>query len=325
MKLHVLIDNLASQDNPALHHEHGLSLLLQAPEGKNILIDTGASGKFLENLETLRQADSTLPSAEEIDAVIISHGHNDHTGGLRSFLEANTTAKVYLHSSIQGNLYFSCRNRGASTTSPGIMEARSIGMEQSLFAEYGHRFVQISQPLSLSGKITLIPTGESAGSQPMPLGNKYLYKNDFPDDFSHELAVYAEFAPEQYAVISPCSHRGILNILPIGTSSHGADSQKTPIRTSSHGADSQKTPIRTSSHGAIYFIGGLHYVDYLNAEDAKKEATQIVQAAEYINEHYPNLKVFSGHCTGNDARQVLQNSLKGKYTHFSTGTVIGLK
>ena len=134
MKLHVLIDNLPSQENPALHHEHGLSILLQTPEGKNYLIDTGASGKFIENLEILRQADSSLPSVEEIDAVIISHGHNDHTGGLRSFLESNTTAKVYLHSSIQGNLYFSCRNRGASAASPGIMEARSIGMEQSLFA-----------------------------------------------------------------------------------------------------------------------------------------------------------------------------------------------
>lgn len=305
MKLHVLIDNLPSQENPALHHEHGLSILLQTPEGKNYLIDTGASGKFIENLEILRQADSSLPSVEEIDAVIISHGHNDHTGGLRSFLEANATAHVYLHSSIQGNLYFSCRNRGASAASPGIMEARSIGMEQSLFAEYGHRFVQISQPLSLSGKITLVPTGESAGSQPMPLGNKYLYKNDFPDDFSHELAVYAEFAPEQYAVISPCSHRGILNILPIGTSSHGADSQKTPIE--------------TSSHGAIYFIGGLHYVDYLNEEDAKKEAAQIIQAAGYIKEKYPNLKVVSGHCTCAKAGDMICSVLGERYATFCSG------
>lgn len=291
MKLHVLIDNLPSQENPALHHEHGLSILLQTPEGKNYLIDTGASGKFIENLEILRQADSSLPSVEEIDAVIISHGHNDHTGGLRSFLEANTTAHVYLHSSIQGNLYFSCRNRGASAASPGIMEARSIGMEQSLFAEYGHRFVQISQHLSLSGKITLVPTGESAGSQPMPLGNKYLYKNDFPDDFSHELAVYAEFAPEQYAVISPCSHRGILNILPIGT----------------------------SSHGAIYFIGGLHYVDYLNEEDAKKEAAQIIQAAGYIKEKYPNLKVVSGHCTCAKAGDMICSVLGERYATFCSG------
>ena len=305
MKLHVLIDNLACPDNPALHHEHGLSLLLQAPEGKNYLIDTGASGKFLENLETLRQADSTLPSAEEIDAVIISHGHNDHTGGLRSFLESNTTAKVYLHSSIQGNLYFSCRNRGASTTSPGIMEARSIGMEQSLFAEYGHRFVQVSEPVSITGKITLVPTGESAGTQPMPIGNKYLYKNDFPDDFSHELAVYAEFAPEQYAVISPCSHRGILNILPIGTSSHGADSQKTPIR--------------TSSQRAVYYIGGLHYVDYLNAEDAKKEAAQIIQAAEIIRDKYPQMEIVSGHCTCAKAGEMIKSVLGDRYKTFCSG------
>lgn len=306
MKLHVLIDNLACQDNPALHHEHGLSLLLQAPEGKNILIDTGASGKFLENLETLRQADSTLPSAEEIDAVIISHGHNDHTGGLRSFLEANTTAKVYLHSSIQGNLYFSCRNRGASTTSPGIMEARSIGMEQSLFAEYGHRFVQVSEPVSINGNITLVPTGESAGTQPMPIGNKYLYKNDFPDNFTHEMAVLAEFAPEQYAVISPCSHRGILNIIDVTSSLC-----TTPYKSTMN--------FRKSSQRAVYYIGGLHYVDYLNAEDAKKEAAQIIQAAGYIKEKYPNLKIISGHCTCSKAGDIFKSVLDDRYATFCSG------
>lgn len=293
MKLHVLIDNLPNPANPALQHEHGLCLLLQTPEGKNYLIDTGASGKFLENLSILRQADPSLPSAEEIDAVIISHGHNDHTGGLRSFLEANTTAKVYLHSSIQGNLYFSCRNRGASAASPGIMEARSIGMEQSLFAEYGHRFVQISEPVSITGKITLVPTGESAGTRPMPLGNKYLYKNDSPDNFTHELALFAEFAPEQYAVISPCSHRGILNILDM--------------------------TLRMSSQWAAYFIGGLHYVDYLNEDDTKKEAAQIIQAAGYIKEKYPNLKIVSGHCTCSKAGDILKSVLDDRYATFCSG------
>ena len=307
MKLHVLIDNLPNMCNPALHHEHGLCMLLQTPEGKNYLIDTGASGKFLENLEVLRQTDSSLPTAEEIDAVIISHGHNDHTGGLRSFLEANTAAPVYLHSSIQGNLFFSCRNRGASATSSGVMEARSIGMEQSLFAEYGHRFVQISEPLSLTENITIIPTGYSAGTQPMPLGNKYLYMNDFPDSFTHEVAVVAQFAPEQYAIISPCSHNGILNILPIMTTSQGANSTKTPIRTSS-----QRAQIR-------YFIGGLHYVDYLNEEDAKKEAAQIDQAAGYIKEKYPYLKVVSGHCTCAKAGNMICSVLGERYATFCSG------
>lgn len=295
MKLHVLIDNLPCQENPALLHEHGLSFLVQTPQGKNYLIDTGASGKFLQNLKLLRENDPSLPTAAEIDAVIISHGHNDHTGGLRTFLEHNTTAPVYLHNLIQGNLFYSCRPKN------GIREARNIGMEQALFAEYGHRFIEIGSPSGITGQITLIPVSSSAG-HPTPMGNSFLYCNDLPDNFTHEVAILAEYTPGEFAIISPCSHNGILNILNVTSSL-----------------------CTTASKSAGYFIGGLHYVDYLNPCDAKKEAAQIVQAAEYIKEQYPNLKVFSGHCTGNDARQVLQNSLKGKYTHFSTGTVIGLK
>ena len=66
-------------------------------------------------------------------------------------------------------------------------------------------------------------------------------------------------------------------------------------------------------------------MDYLGEEDAKKEAAQIIQAAEYIKENYPNLKVISGHCTGNAAREVLQDALKGNYQHFCTGTTIELE
>ena len=174
-------------------------------------------------------------------------------------------------------------------------------MEQALFAEYGHRFIEIGCPTGITGQITLIPVSSSAG-HPTPMGNSFLYCNDLPDNFTHEVAILAEYTPGEFAIISPCSHNGILNILNVTSSL-----------------------CTTASKSVGFFIGGLHYVDYLNPCDAKKEAAQIVQAAEYIKEQYPNLKVFSGHCTGNDARQVLQNSLKGKYTHFTTGTVIGLK
>ena len=187
--------------------------------------------------------------------------------------------------------FFSCRNRGASPSAPGVMEARSIGMEQSLFAEYSHRFIQISEPVSITGQITLVPTGNSSNAQPKPLGNRYLYCNDLPDNFTHEIAILAEYTPGAFAVISPCSHNGILNIL----------------------------PIRMSSHGAKYFIGGLHYVDYLGGEDAKKEAAQIIQAAEIIRDKYPQMKIVSGHCTCAKAGEMIKSVLGDRYKTFCSG------
>ena len=288
MKLHVLIDNLPNPANPALQHEHGLCLLLQTPEGKNYLIDTGASGAFVGNMEHMG-----LCGMEEVDAVFISHGHNDHTGGLRSFLELNTSAPVYLHNTIRGNYFYSCRPKN------GVREARNIGMEQALFAEHGSRFQEIDTPALICKKITLIPVSAAAG-YPTPMGNGFLYCNDFPDKFTHEVAILVEHTPGKFAVISPCSHNGILNILE-------RCMQFLSIMTTS------KMPIIT------HFIGGLHYVDYLLMGEGKKETASIIEAAGYIKEKYPNLKIVSGHCTCSKAGDILKSVLDDRYATFCSG------
>lgn len=294
MKLHVLIDNLPNPANPALQHEHGLCLLLQTPEGKNYLIDTGASGAFVGNMEHMG-----LCGMEEVDAVFISHGHNDHTGGLRSFLELNTSAPVYLHNTIRGNYFYSCRPKN------GVREARNIGMEQALFAEYGSRLQEIDTPTHICEKITLIPVSAAAG-YPTPMGNGFLYCNDFPDKFTHEVAILVEHTPGKFAVISPCSHNGILNILECCM-------QFLSIMTTS------KMPIIT------HFIGGLHYVDYLLMGEGKKETASIIETARIIKEKYPALKIFSGHCTCPAASEVLASELGTNYNTFHTSSIIHLK
>lgn len=287
MELHVIIDNLPCGKMPALHSEHGLCLQF-AMDGNNYLVDSGASGKFLQNMEQLGHKGICLP--HEVDAVFISHGHNDHTGGLRSFLESNTHAPIYLHSSIRGNYFFSCRPKN------GIREARSIGMEQALFAESGHRFREIDSPTRITEKITLIPI--SGGKPyPTPMGNEFLYMNDFPDKFPHETAILVEHAPGEYTVISPCTHNGILNVLEC-CSSHIASGK---IR---------------------YFVGGLHYVDYLQGGGENKEAAQIAGTARKLRELYPSLKVFSGHCTCSAAGELLESILGDHYSTFCTGTTI---
>ena len=301
MKLHVLIDNLPNPEKAHLQYEHGLCLLV-CINGKNILIDTGASGKFLENLHTLKENEDSLPLPEKIEAVVISHGHNDHTGGLRRFFEANETAPVYLHSGIQGNWFFSCRPKN------NVREARSIGMEQALFAEYPHRFNPTDKPVSITPEITLLPASAEK-KYATPMGNEFLYMNDFPDDFSHELITLIEYSPECYAVVSPCTHNGILNVLEVCAGYIKKLSGRN---------------VEECSSMIKYFIGGLHYVDYLKMEQGEKETASIIGTASILKGKYPCLNIFSGHCTCTKAGELLGEVLGERYQHFCSGTIVCL-
>lgn len=81
----VLSDNRTC--NNQLQTEHGLSILLET-EKHRILLNSGASDVFIRNAERLDTALST------VDNVFISHGHSDHAGGLKHFMEINNKAKI---------------------------------------------------------------------------------------------------------------------------------------------------------------------------------------------------------------------------------------
>ena len=74
LSLTVLVDNTAVMDLD-LCGEAGLSFLLETG-GKKILFDTGLSGLFLANAEKMG-----IP-LRDLDFLVLSHGHLDHTGGL---------------------------------------------------------------------------------------------------------------------------------------------------------------------------------------------------------------------------------------------------
>jgi len=83
-----LVENTASA--PELLAEHGLSFWIEY-EDKRILFDTGQSDILIQNAKALGV------NLAEADAIILSHGHYDHVGGLAAVLDIAAKAKVYLH------------------------------------------------------------------------------------------------------------------------------------------------------------------------------------------------------------------------------------
>ncbi len=87
VKLRILFNNVAH--NPDFRLGWGFSCFIQGLE-QNILFDTGSNGESLQynlGLMGLRP--------EDVQAVVLSHAHFDHTGGLDSVLQVNPQVKIY--------------------------------------------------------------------------------------------------------------------------------------------------------------------------------------------------------------------------------------
>lgn len=87
-KLTVVVDNQGAE---GLETEHGYSLHIETPSG-TILLDTGQKDALSANCETLGI------NLHEVSALVLSHGHYDHTGGVPDIIRHNREVDIYLHS-----------------------------------------------------------------------------------------------------------------------------------------------------------------------------------------------------------------------------------
>ena len=105
LTLLVVYDN--DEYDPDLTPEWGFSCFVKVKE-KTLLFDTGGNGKtLLSNMEKLKI------KPEEVDLVVLSHIHGDHTGGLEDFLQKNHQVKVYLPESFPSGFKKEIKKSGA--------------------------------------------------------------------------------------------------------------------------------------------------------------------------------------------------------------------
>ena len=97
MKVTVLMENTALE-GCGLTPEHGLSLYIEY-RGRKLLLDAGASEKFADNAQALGV------DLAAVELAVLSHGHNDHAGGLGQFFRLNRQAPVYICAGAAGPVY----------------------------------------------------------------------------------------------------------------------------------------------------------------------------------------------------------------------------
>ena len=291
MKIVMLMENTVCARSFAC--EHGLSMYIETGARK-ILFDMGASEQFAENAHKLGVYLS------KVDTAILSHGHNDHGGGLATFLALNKQAPVYLQKE--------------AFEKHGSADGRDISLAAELKKNPQLHFVDAEIDLS-----TLPPAQTSTDNrtartntgaetdQPVPTSKLHLYNCNartcpypvhsygltkvvngqrVPDDFKHEQYLLVE-EKDQRVLFSGCSHKGILNIM--------------------------------SWFKPDVLLGGFHF---MKLDPATADSKRLEEAAKILAGYH--CQYYTCHCTGQAQFAFLQKYLGSQLHYAAAGQIIQL-
>ena len=266
----VLIENATHSE--ALACEHGLSLLLTC-EGKTLLFDTGASDAFLRNADVLGA------DLEAVSAIVLSHGHHDHTGGLyhvlRRFVQKRRgdNPRLPLPEVIAHPDILLHRRRAATEKEPG----KYLGVPEpalALLQNWPQRLLKT--PLYLTEKLLYL--GEIPRKYPETqallgeIARDGVHETDRILDDSALVYTGGKEKAQALTIISGCAHAGIINIV-----------------------EHAKAVTGVSRIHAV--LGGMHMKDV--SESVKKRTLR------YFVEQ--GIEILRGcHCTGNALNEAAQ-------------------
>jgi len=183
MRLTVLNDNTAGKCSA----EHGLSFLIE--DSRKILFDVGPSDIFLKNSKKLNI------DLEEIDTIVLSHGHWDHGNGLK-FIK---NKKLICHPEC-----FIKRYRKKDNSYIGL----PITLEE---AKKNFQLTLTKEPFKVTENITFL--GEIPRINNFEAKRTTFYKEGKEDDFVMDDSALAIKSKNGLIIVAGCSHAGICNII----------------------------------------------------------------------------------------------------------------
>lgn len=169
-----------------------------------------------------------------------------------------------------------------------------IGLDKKLLSKFKNRITYVNDDTDIMNGVSLLT---SFGNTYLKPENKNLYMKEKqtinPDNMDHEVILVLK-QNEEVVVFSGCSHNGILNMT---------------------NAALKKYP----QYSVKAIFGGFHLAIPGTGKMAESQET-VTKIAE-IFQKLPVEKIYTGHCTGKEAFDVLKSVLKTKLEPFRTGSI----
>jgi len=195
-KITVVVENTAG--GRGLLGEHGLSFWIEL-SGKHVLFDTGQGHVLLSNARRLGIR------FDHIDAVALSHGHYDHTGGLGDVLRNSRATTVYAHpAAFEAKYARNADGIARDVGMPGLDEEMIRDMAEVVLVEGP---TEVCSGLYLTGPVPRTTDFEDTGGD--------FFKDQTckePDQLVDDQAAFIETQVGTVVVLG-CAHAGVINTL----------------------------------------------------------------------------------------------------------------